>query len=49
MWVTWIEMPWVGMETEACPFLDGGNGCQPDAAVRDIYISINVIIIISHL
>ena len=49
MWVTWIEMPWVGMETEACPFLDGGNGCQPDAAVRDINISINVIIIISHL
>ena len=39
VWVTWIEMPWVGMETEACPFLDGGNGCQPDAAVSDIYIS----------
>ena len=34
VWVTWIEMPWVGMETEACPFLDGGKGCRANAAVR---------------
>ena len=33
VWVTWIEMPWVGMETEACPYLDGGNGCKPNALV----------------
>ena len=26
-WVSWIELPWVGMETEACPYLDGGQGC----------------------
>ena len=30
-WVTWIEMPWVGLETEACPFLDGGQGCRKNA------------------
>ena len=23
--LTFIEMPWIGMETEACPFLDGGK------------------------
>ena len=23
--VTFIEMPWIGMETEACPYLDGGK------------------------
>ena len=26
-WVSWVELPWVGMETEACPYLDGGAGC----------------------
>jgi len=31
VWVTWIEMPWVGMDTEACPFLDGGKGCRANA------------------
>ena len=24
-WLTYIELPWYGMETEACPFLDGGK------------------------
>ena len=33
VWVTWIEMPWVGMDTEGCPFLDGGKGCRANAAV----------------
>ena len=27
-WVSWIDLPWVGMETEACPYLDGGHGCS---------------------
>ena len=26
-WVSWVELPWVGMETEACPYLDTGAGC----------------------
>ena len=26
-WVSWIDIPWVGMETEVCPYLDGGLGC----------------------
>ena len=26
-WVSWVELPWVGMETEACPYLDSGSGC----------------------
>ena len=26
-WVSWMEFPWVGMETEGCPYLDGGAGC----------------------
>ena len=29
MWVTGygLDMPWVGMDTEVCPYLDGGRGC----------------------
>jgi len=34
VWVSWIDLPWVGMETEACPFLDGGNGCRKNALPR---------------
>ena len=26
-WVSWVELPWVGMETEACPYLEAGAGC----------------------
>ena len=26
--LTFIEMPWIGMETEACSFLDGGKVCR---------------------
>ena len=26
--LTFIEMPWIGMETEACPFLDRGKVCS---------------------
>ena len=32
-WPTLIEMPWVGMDNEGCPFLDGGKGCRANAAV----------------
>ena len=35
VWVTWIDMPWVGMDTEGCPFLDGGKGCRANAMVRN--------------
>ena len=30
VWVTgWgLDMPWVGMDTQVCPYLDGGQGCQ---------------------
>ena len=36
VWVSgWgIEIPWVGMATEACPFLDLGTGCRPAAQVH---------------
>jgi len=36
VWVSgWgIEIPWVGMATEACPFLDLGTGCRPAAQAR---------------
>jgi len=36
VWVTgWgMEIPWVGMETEGCPFLDRGEGCTPGAQAR---------------
>ena len=36
VWVTgsWgVELPWIGMETEGCQFLDDGVGCRPDAKV----------------
>ena len=36
VWVTgsWgVELPWIGMETEGCPFLDEGTGCRPDSKV----------------
>ena len=36
VWVTWIEMPWVGMDTEGCPFLDGGKGCRANALVSNL-------------
>ena len=26
-WVSWIDILWVGLETEVCPYLDGGLGC----------------------
>ena len=26
-WVSWMDIPWVGLETEVCPYLDGGLGC----------------------
>ena len=35
VWVSWIELPWVGMETEACPFLDAGQGCRQNAPVNE--------------
>merc|ERR1712211_177095 len=36
VWVSgWgIEIPWVGMETEGCPYLDLGTGCRPSAQAR---------------
>merc|ERR1711928_334730 len=36
VWVSgWgIEIPWVGMETEGCPYLDLGTGCRPSAQER---------------
>jgi len=36
VWVSgWgIEIPWVGMETEGCSFLDLGTGCRPAAEAR---------------
>ena len=37
VWVTgtWgVELPWVGMETEVCPYLDGGRGCRADSPAR---------------
>jgi len=37
VWVTgtWgVELPWVGMETEVCPYLDGGSGCRADSPAR---------------
>ena len=33
VWLTWIEMPFVGLDTEGCPYLDGGTGCRIDAQV----------------
>ena len=36
VWVTgsWgVELPWIGMETEGCQFLDDGVGCRPNAKV----------------
>ena len=36
VWVTgsWgVELPWIGMETEGCQFLDEGRGCRPDSQV----------------
>ena len=37
VWVTgWgLDMPWVGIDTRVCPYLDGGrgDGCLGEAAV----------------
>ena len=33
VWVTWIDMPFVGLDTEGCPYLDGGQGCMINADV----------------
>ena len=29
-----LELPWIGVETEVCDFLDDGKGCQDNAQVR---------------
>eukprot|EP00092_Neocalanus_flemingeri_P029649 GFUD01032195.1.p1 GENE.GFUD01032195.1~~GFUD01032195.1.p1 ORF type:complete len:174 (-),score=57.44 GFUD01032195.1:111-632(-) len=37
VWVTgsWgVELPWIGMETEGCQFLDEGRGCRPDSKAQ---------------
>ena len=39
VWVTgsWgVELPWIGMETEGCQFLDQGAGCRQDAKVGGV-------------
>jgi len=35
VWVTWIDMPFVGLDTEGCPYLDGGQGCMINADPRE--------------
>ena len=27
-WVTIVDIPWIGMEKDGCPFLEGGKGCS---------------------
>merc|ERR1712228_883794 len=34
VWVTWMELPWVGMETEGCGYLDQGTGCRQNSQAR---------------
>lgn len=29
-----LELPWIGVETEVCDFLDDGKGCQDNAQAR---------------
>ena len=35
-----LELPWIGVETEVCDFLDDGKGCQANAQVRIKIINI---------
>ena len=35
-WVSWLELPWVGMETQGCPYLDGGAGCGNNTVTRTL-------------
>ena len=48
VWVTgsWgVELPWIGMETEGCQFLDQGEGCRQNAQVGRKYYIMKVLII----